>query len=276
MKKVLSIFSSVALLSGCSSIMGEPVDQDVSFDGGEIKVFSFSKAGNIDKDSIKNALVSSFENASRVHKKRHFYGDSGGKYTKGVGVENLGDSIKVTHYDNYASLYDEKSAIYKVSIDERRLDYKVTVECPSAYQDKATLRGGITKEYIPGQLAIKNFNTICTDSKPVVNNKIWIEGEFNSKFKSEDVFANFSRILSKVNNRDEVKGFDIEKAEVFTLPINDEKKTQLAVSVYPYRGGSKVVYAFQYDYKSDSSGNTSYKDSELESAKNKIIAISND
>ena len=276
LKQSILAFSMATLMTGCSTIMGKAVDQDVPFDGVGVRVFSFKKTGEIDKLSINNALVSSFEKASVLPEIYNYYGNNGEMVTKGVGVNTVGEDIKVTHYNNFDPLYDEKSAVYKVSIEEDVQDYKVTVNCPSIYHDRAMFRGGLTKEFIPGIYAVKNFNKICENAAPLVKKSTWIKGDFNSKYKSEDVFSNFSRLLNKVSDRDKVKGFDIEKAEVFNLSITNDKKTKLALSVYPYRGGSKVVYAFLYEYSSDSSGNTSYKQSEINSAKKKIVNIAND
>lgn len=278
MRSVLLVLTvgSVGVLSGCSSILGTSVNHNVSFDGGGSRTFIFNKSGDITPSSIKKSLASSFENASDIHKIRYSYSDSGNRYTKGVEASVSDNSIIVKHYDNFSSLYDEKSAVYDVSITENKNNYKVIVQCPSVYHDRAKFRGGIGKEYIPGDIAAKNFNVICNEAKPVIDSSLWVEGEFNSKYKSEDVFSNYSRLLSKVKNRKEVKGYDIEKAEVFKFNMSEDSETNLALTVYPYRGGSKVVYAFLYNFKTDSDGNTTYSEVALKKAKEHIVKIAND
>ena len=73
-------------------------------------------------------------------------------------------------------------------------------------------------------------------STPAIRSVEYVKGEIDSKFPSESVFANFSRLLRPQSDlkKQEVKAFDIKKAEVFAISI-PQLDTTLALSVFPYR-----------------------------------------
>lgn len=271
-KNVFVALPLIVAASGCSSVVGESVNQNVSFNGEQERHFVFSKnGGNISKADIYSALHSAIKNESIVRDVYHRNSRS-----RGMGASISEELITVIHYDNYEGLVDEKVANYNVMIDEERDNYKVTLKCPSMYHDIATFRVSISKEYLSGDTVVKNLNHICKNINPIIKKSDWVKDEFNAKFKSEDVFANYSRILTKVSHKEDVKGFDIEKAEIFKLPMTDNENTNLALSVFPYRGGSKVVYAFSYAYEANSQGSTTYNKDVLEKTKKSILDIAND
>ncbi|GHV10220.1 hypothetical protein AGMMS50229_21230 [Campylobacterota bacterium] len=75
-----------------------------------------------------------------------------------------------------------------------------------------------------------------------------IEGEVDSKHTDSEVFGNFKRILGGWGSDYQS---DAKKANIFTLNVGD-RKLPITVEVYPYRGGSKVVYSvpeITIDYK---------------------------
>jgi hypothetical protein len=122
-----------------------------------------------------------------------------------------------------------------------------------------------------------NFVTICEKSAPAIQSVEYVKGEIDSKFGSESVFANFSRILrlrSDLKN-EEVKAFDIEKAEVFVLST-PQLDTTLALSVFPYRGGAKALYSIKYPYTVRADGTTSYDPAVIAQAQKRIEAVAND
>lgn len=279
---VLVALSSVVTITGCSSIMGEKVSRDVPFAGAGQTQFTFSKKGEFTKSDVIRALRDGMVDASSYGKVRGFH-EEGAQGTTYRGVRTSWDKksnqIRATIQSNYKSLVDERQASYGVSIKETDNQFIATVTCPSSYHDEQTLSGGIIGtmqggDVFPKDRLVADFNRMCSESKPVMKKSKLIKGEFNSKYRSEDVFANFSRILNKDTHR--VHGFDIEKAENFHFKSDNLNPTTLGLSVYPYRGGSKIVYGFHYAYKNTSDGKTSYSEKAIDLAKNKIKAIAND
>lgn len=204
-----------------------------------------------------------------------------GKRTRGVRIDKTPDGhIQVDHLDNFDSLIESRKAIYMLEISASEDVYQVTMNCPKSYHDIGTLRGGAlpsSEPYITAEQAVQNFATICEKSAPAIQSVEYVKGEIDSKFGSEDVFANFSRLLRLQSDlkKEEVKAFDIEKAEVFALSI-PELDTALALSVFPYRGGSKALYSIKYPYTVRADGTSSYDPAVIAQARMRIEAVAND
>ncbi|MGF1680296.1 hypothetical protein [Photobacterium minamisatsumaniensis] len=167
-KKFIFAFSIAAtLISGCSAISEGKIENNVKFNGNGTRDFTFEKAEGVNESEIKHALASSFYKASLIHTVRHSDNDT----LKGVKVALVGNDIAVTHYGNYGSLYDEKSAVFNIAITENENDYKVTVKCPSEYLDRANSRGTIGQpEYTSRRDVVNNLNAMCTKSTPSIAN----------------------------------------------------------------------------------------------------------
>lgn len=282
MKRFIFFAAVLVGLAGCATVMGKKVDTTVAFQGGGTKSFTFAKqVGStlITEREIQQAFVSAFKSAS-LYKLVHTYRyDSGGTRYRGVQVKQVANGIEVAHLDNYESLVDSRKATYALSISETPSSYRVQMACPAEYNDFGTFRGGAleTKSYISAEQAIENFVAICTNAKPTVKKVEYVKGEINSRFSSDDVFANFSRLLREKSRYSsaEVKAFDIEKASIFELSTG-QLDTTLALSVFPYRGGSKTIYSFKYPFTADYQGLTTYDQNVVRRAKQRIEAIAND
>jgi hypothetical protein len=286
MKRIGLVGLIMTFVVSCASISGKKVDTYVSIAGGSSggeRTFTYlKKSGNttITTYEIKNAFVEEFKKISLYKPARTTYTQQGTKMLKGVKIQKSSDGgIEVDHLDNYGSLVESRKGTYTFKITETPTQYHVKMICPSEYHDFGTLRGGAleTKPYISAEQAVENFKTICEEVKPTIQVNDYIRDEIDSKFSSEDVFANFSRILREANNysKEEVKAFDIEKAQVFILST-PELDTTLALSVFPYRGGSKTIYAFKYPHTFLPDGTTTYKLSEVEQIKKRVSEIAND
>lgn len=282
--KNLGLGLLLTVLVGCASIVGQNVNTDVSFAGGGSRTFTFKKsvgAATITKDQIHSAFIDAFRSASLVKPEHVSYTESSGKRTRGVRIEKTPEgNIQVNHLDNYESLIESRKATYVLEIAESADVYQVKMNCPNSYHDIGTLRGGAlpsTEPYITAEQAVRNFVTICEKSTPAIQSVEYVKGEVDSKFASEAVFANFSRLLRLQSDlkKEEVKAFDIEKAEVFALSI-PQLDTALALSVFPYRGGSKALYSIKYPYTVRADGTSSYDPAVIAQAKQRIEAVAND
>ena len=72
-----------------------------------------------------------------------------------------------------------------------------------------------------------------------------------------------------------MKAYDIEKAKLFTLS-QGKTDIELALSVFPYRSGSKVIYGFNYPYALLGNGTTTFKPDDISAIEKTIASIAND
>lgn len=289
MKKL--VFMGVVSLGlvGCqSTIMGEGVDQTVSFNGGGERQFTFIKyAGeyNVNNEDIRSALSRGLKRASKLpaSKNRTIDGGKGSDLYITEGVEVYTTSSKpneifVAHVDNLNDMKDEQIASFKYQVEDMGDNYAVSMTCPNEYRDVAKYRGGLLTSdsfFKPGD-AEMNFKAICSDAQPVINKTLYIKGEVNTEYSSEDVFANYKRLLDSSNySASEVAAYDIEKAELFRI-VEGDLYTNVAISVFPYRGGSKTLYSFKYEFEIDGEGNSTYNDNVIKAIKQRIVDIAND
>ena len=104
----------------------------------------------------------------------------------------------------------------------------------------------------------KDFDNIYKSlNKPytiTVNRKYIKKGEINTKYDDKSIYANFERMLGKYNWRswkrlsnNNVSVNDIKKENTFALKLNNII-FPINITVYPYRGGSKVSYTAYVPY----------------------------
>lgn len=86
---------------------------------------------------------------------------------------------------------------------------------------------------------VSKLNTIVVSESFIKEYTATIEGEVNSKNTDSEVFGNFKRILGGWGSDYQS---DAKKANVFSLKVGDNS-LPITIEVYPYRGGSKVVYS---------------------------------
>ncbi|MEJ2756774.1 MAG: hypothetical protein P8104_13380 [Gammaproteobacteria bacterium] len=169
---------------------------------------------------------------------------------------------------------NSRKATYALAISETPSNYHVQMTCPTDFDDFRSLG---MQPHFSTEKVVKNFVAICDNASPVVKKVEYVKGEIDSRFSSDDVFANFSRVLRENNgySNEEVKAFDIEKASIFEL-TTEHLDTTLAVSVFPYRGGSKTIYSFMYPFTANSQGETTYNHNVVRRVKQRIEEIVRD
>lgn len=127
------------------------------------------------------------------------------------------------------------------------------------------------KKYNPSY-ALGNYKAILKSLEPKVikvQRDFNFNGEVNSEYQMESVYANISRALSDIGG--------------YGKSISDEKMTNMfyldkyavTFEVYPYKNGSKVVYKGNLKYTIDSQGNTSLDSKMVEDLRTKIKNIIN-
>lgn len=98
-------------------------------------------------------------------------------------------------------------------------------------------------------------------------------GEINSLYPDDAVYANFERLLPKATWSGPSKT-EIEKTKAFKLDAGGILAS-VAIAVYPYQRGSKLVYTVRYPYAVFGDGRTSYRAGAVEQLRRRIAAIAN-
>lgn len=303
MKKLLLAVGVASVITGCASDgSAGSVNNTIEFTPSVVnREFTVKKMGNINKASITQSLGRSMNHVSHIPQARlHVYREKKNRDTKdywvgGLGISPSDSGLDLVYSANSINKLDNNTYYYEtVHVDERRAKfgvdiadskdaYKVTLTCPTSYTDYDQFRGGVLFEEYQNQyppIAVTNdLNNLCENSSISIGQVELVEGEFNTKFKPDGVYANFERILgansSVTRNLSHVKTFDINKAQTFKFKL-DNGSTELGINVYPYRGGSKVLYAYNYRYQVNGDNETSYSTSQLKKVREQIIKIAND
>jgi len=270
--KLAMIFFVLLLTVGCIST-GKKVDTTVKYNGGGVLEYTFLKQVDDTKIQISEVtrqIAKNFKKNSLFELEKSYRGEHGSAITSGFGIysysKNSNHYIEVKNNFKVGTYEDDnQTAIFNVDVKDVGDLYNISVHCPNEFKDKALKR----KEgdfNVPQ--AIKNFVHLCKQRPLKITKTKYIKGEIDSKFTSEDVFANFSRILNKPykpskNNK--------ETFYVKTKNLN----TPVDISVFPYRGGSKTSYSFRYDYELHDGGTTTYNLEDITTLTGKITSIVN-
>lgn len=268
--KVSIIILLVLLAAGCK-VTTRQVDTTVHYNGGGELEYSFLKkvgGEEIPISHVITAITDDFKKNSLFKLKHTTRTERGTVLTKGFTITPHNDdtkwSIEVKNHDIWPSYEnDTQTAIYKVEVEEVGDLYKVLVRCPNEFADKALNRADFNASENPDR-AIRNFKYLCKQRSLNLTRKKYIRGELDSKYSSEDVFSNFSRILEKsLYIPSEVKAYDLNKAQMFKIKTKNLDGA-VAIAVFPYRGGSKTNYAYKYVYNIGSDGTTSYDRNDID------------
>lgn len=226
---------------------------------------------------ILNALEASAK-ASTKYRAKYSYQGEYGYYTKGVEVKTTEtNGLIVSYLNNFGGLERVISGKFNVAISTDGNNYKnIHIACPSALRVyDGNKVGDRDRQLITQDQAVTDLSKICNNLDVKLQRSKLEQGELNTNFPSDSVYSNFSRSLSAVDARDTVKFTDIEKFKLFWLKVG-EQRTQLAVSVYPYRNGSKVVYRFNYPYAISGDGKNTYSADDIKALHKQIAKIAND
>ncbi|MDO9599090.1 MAG: hypothetical protein Q7J47_15345 [Azoarcus sp.] len=179
--------------------------------------------------------------------------------------------------------YNVIAVSFPLVIEESDTEYKVTLQCPK------TMWSDIQDFSITGIPKWNNekigtsVSNACASTAVLVPYTEEFKGEINTAFNDVSVFSNYKRKLSPVPAtvwhayRDELKvtSLDIEKSQQFLVP-SPRGNVIASVVVFPYRNGSKVVYAFGYRYFVKGDGTTTYSQAEVDGIKKMMADTAND
>ncbi|WP_233884575.1 hypothetical protein [Paraburkholderia flagellata] len=222
---------------------------------------------------IASALARSAYEASGVDRPKDLEHN---EHIRGLSVE-VDQSSNITAYyrDNYRSLLKYKAATFKVATTNDGKLTTVQVTCPASIIAYDNFKVGDGGQFYSDRDVAADLSRICDGLKISINRYKYVKTELNTQFPSDSVFANFSRKLKSSQDQGKVKAYDIEKAKLFIFSLG-KTNFDLALSVFPYRSGSKVIYGFNYPYALLGDGTTTFKPEEVATIQKSIAAIAND
>lgn len=170
---------------------------------------------------------------------------------------------------------------FPITVDASGAQLKVTLHCPqelSSHKMDLSITG---IQHWDHEKIGRSATQACANAR--ISMVETITGDVNTDFNDSSVFANFSRRLTPVSKQRwsayvkevPVTKIDIKKAQLFFVPA-PQGETIASISVFPYRDGSKVVYAFDYRYDFTGGTESTYKTSDIAVVKSVIEKIAND
>lgn len=225
---------------------------------------------------IFSALTSSAYATSGYRREYNWYDN--GTHTGGVSVKTEpGGLLTVYYIDNFDSLKKHKSGTFKVQISNLGSTKNISISCPSQIVDFDNFKTGIgSSNHWSDSKVAEDLSKICNGLKIAINRTKYVRGEINTPYPSDSVFANYARHLKPAEiSIEKIKSYDIEKAKYFYIPEGTHT-IESAISVFPYRSGSKVVYGIQYPYTLLGDGTTTYRALGVATIEKNLKAIAND
>ena len=296
MQRLLSAFTILVVtlfFIGCGASVGQPQVRTLPQikQNKKIVKFNFPEYDCVTGEKLDIDL-SDFDLSNRIEKfseyrKLRKYRELRGLYTiRGMHAYRFSNKNLYKIYYKNGELYTHDSGSSKKYLTE------VIFEIPYKI-NKTTLEFSYPTSYI----YIQATNPLGTDYQPLdridnlqkdidqIFNKLssikltvkkvyTLQGEINTKFPSESIYANFKRILGNWKIKT-VTTNDIKKENTFALPVG-KNKYPLKIEVYPYRNGSKVIYSVAIQYTISSNNTCSLSKEDVEKAKKFIEKIIND
>lgn len=166
---------------------------------------------------------------------------------RGIRTSVTNETIKLLYINQYTTVRNDFIAEYKLQILRDADDYVIKVTCPSFITNEYYREIPLInwpkldwKPVLPKEQIISEVNGIC--SEPILSFFVLDEGEINADFSDTSVLANFTRKLKSYSpNPSEITRYDLENSKWFTFQDNGID-LRIAISVVPYRNGSKVLY----------------------------------
>lgn len=285
----LSIFW---FLFGCASMVtpleAEKVQLSKNSENHIVRILKKDFQGkDIEKKTIEAIAMSNFQKGG-IFK----FGDfskcagttsCGRLYIQGINAKISESGIEVSYYngerfpDTRTVHVSEIKTTIPLAIEEENKYYKITFGSPDSItktQGKNVFGFPIKFFDQTANIELDIKSRLDNMKKISVSRNYLFTQEFNSVYNSESIYANFERILGKYSwKANEVSKDDIEKKNSFAF-IFKEEKLPLLVSVYPYRGGSKILCKLHLPYSISES--YSISEADLDPIRKKLKEIVND
>lgn len=275
-KKKFWIQSAIgaSILAGCASPGGIGASRIESISiqsGGRETKFEIAKQTpssiNITKQMIATAIIGSI--------KKDVGNNAELQYNQNT------NNIEISYRWALALNHNILSADYTLHISDNTPNWIVSLKCPTS------MTSDIVDMSITG---IPKFNhtgiasrivSSCHNLEFSIPFTEEVKSEIDTQFNDVSTFSNFRRKLKPARDAwlayskdTKATALDIEKSEKFYAP-SPYDDTLISIAVYPYRNGSKVLYAFAYKYSVTPSG-TTYNKNVIDDMKKSITLIAND
>lgn len=210
------------------------------------------------------------------------YRSSGG--TKGLVINQKNDNFNVYYKTGLPKVdtFAFKKYIIRKNYVETADNLKVTLGYPMSYETQENSFGmNFAFDLSQYDNSTEDIDAIYTQvlAKPFsVKRMITKEGEINSDYKAESIYANFTRKLGIYDWTRFNSNIDIDvlnKENTFSLKFAN-KIVPVKVSVYPYKNGSKVVYKVFVNYIIDTKNGPNIKMKDINAIHDIISKIVND
>ena len=273
MKRIAIYFVITAVVSGCTTTKSV---SNIELPQGQTTVFQVPVAVVGEKPSrLAPAYADALRRASS-YRTEYMERD----FVRGVRTsasENIATVSYLSQYYKNERLKNNFSASFILDIKTAGDAYSVVVKCPSSVVNDVRIEGqliNVMPSFITKEEVVSDVISLCTNASFVFD--VTESGEINTEFGDSPTFANFARKLRPYNpKKEEVKQYDLEKSKWFYLPDNNNEY-KVAISVFPYRSGSKITYRNVRLVTCKPSQPCDYDKAFAERLRAKLTAIAND
>ena len=282
------------LLTGCSTGPGQPQIHTINSQSKEISInLNFPK-----KDPVTNQPIKIYKGTLLKKIKDKMYSFSKYHKFRVIRYGPIDDyaGIEIKRDTNYYNINYKNGEYYKDSNDWFLTEVKFQIPyeynnnfIKLIYPNKYTIIPcndaiGMKIDLLdnPSNLKKDVFNILnnLKNTKLYLSKRYILEGEINTKYPSNAIYANFKRLLGQYIGGyywagSKAKISPIEKENTFNLKIKNEVYP-INIKIYPYRNGSKVIYKAYISYKMYSDGTSTLTKQDIENAKKEIERVVND
>jgi len=281
-KIVTGALISVAMvgLSGCGGADPKPIITQLKPMKPVVITLSEKDPVSTEKLQISNLnIISQIQGFSRFKEYRRYKCPSYCKYA-GLLIEKHNNQLifdytrETTYGNSERRIMKQNHTVFNMpySIDKNTL----TFNFPTTSKKELISSLGLTGNPIGSDSAIQNdIKQIYSKLSTLHFSKSFkLQGEINSKYSAQSIYANFKRMVGNYSYKNTEKITESKKQNTFNLNVNG-KNLPLYVEVFPYREGSKVKYSTVLPYQITHNGSSLTKQ-DIENIKTQIAKIVND
>ena len=247
MKYISRIFVTLLVVTSCASLSDPaPKPKSYHYSPSENQL-SFDQIERITNEQLKGYIMRFFLSNTKYGA----FQDKCGKI-QGLSIHGKGNSLNIEYINGRkfcqglrAGATDYFSTSFQVDfgIQETKSGFSVYLKSNDSVKVQSNDKV-IWNNYRP----LASYKSITNDFKNLIETfsftltmKSSRKGEFNVKYKDDEVYGNFDRHLERARGS---QGSKDEVRKVVKYRVKGERDTDnlVNISIYPYRGGSKIVY----------------------------------
>lgn len=194
--------------------------------------------------------------------------------TKHNSLIKLDYTVETTYSSGERRIMAQNHTVFDMPFSIK--DNTLTFNFPSTSKKESVSSLGITPSPLDSDNELQNdmkqifkkLNTLY------ISKSFKLEGEINSKYPAQSIYANFKRMVGNYTYSNNEKITESKKQNTFNINVNG-KNLPLYIEVFPYREGSKVKYLTTLTYKITQHGSDLTKQ-DIENIRTEIAKIVND